>query len=91
MIVAFQLTSVRSLLLLLKTLHNAFVISEVCNRSLCVIPFKTEMAKSQEPPPPPPTNFFFFIKKLSWPLTRSVLIYARNFQAPAMQATCHAF
>ena len=87
MIVAFQLTSVRSLLLLLKTLHNAFVISEVCNRSLCVIPFKTEMAKSQEPPPP----LFFFIKKLSWPLTRSVLVYTRNFQAPATQATCHAF
>ena len=87
MIVAFQLTSVRSLLLLLKTLHNAFVISEVCNRSLCVIPFKTEMAKCQEPPPP----LLFFIKKLLWPLTRSVLDYARNFQAPATQATCHAF
>ena len=25
---------------------NAFVISDVCNRSLCVIPFKTEMAKN---------------------------------------------
>ena len=29
-------------------LYNAFVISDVCNRSLCVIPFKTEMAKDQE-------------------------------------------
>ena len=29
-------------------LYNAFVISDVCNRSLCVIPFKTEMAKNQE-------------------------------------------
>ena len=28
-------------------LYNAFVISDVCNRSLCVIPFKTEMAKNQ--------------------------------------------
>ena len=29
-------------------LYNAFVIPDVCNRSLCVIPFKTEMAKNQE-------------------------------------------
>jgi len=29
-------------------LYNAFVISDLCNRSLCVIPFKTEMAKNQE-------------------------------------------
>ena len=29
-------------------LYNAFVISDVCNRSLCVIPFKTGMAKNQE-------------------------------------------
>ena len=29
-------------------LYNAFVISDVCNRSLCVIPFKTETAKNQE-------------------------------------------
>ena len=29
-------------------LYNAFVISDVCNRSLCVIQFKTEMAKNQE-------------------------------------------
>ena len=29
-------------------LYNAFVISDVRNRSLCVIPFKTEMAKNQE-------------------------------------------
>ena len=29
-------------------LYNAFVISDVCNPSLCVIPFKTEMAKNQE-------------------------------------------
>ena len=29
-------------------LYNAFVISDVCNRSLCVIPFKTDMAKNQE-------------------------------------------
>ena len=29
-------------------LYNAFVISDVCNRSLCVIPSKTEMAKNQE-------------------------------------------
>ena len=29
-------------------LCNAFVISDVRNRSLCVIPFKTEMAKNQE-------------------------------------------
>ena len=65
MIVAFQLTSVRSLLLLLKTLHNAFVISEVCNRSLCVIPFKTEVAKSQETPPPPA---FFLLKSYGGPL-----------------------
>ena len=28
------------------SLYNAFVISDVCNRSLCVIPFKTEMAKN---------------------------------------------
>ena len=26
-------------------LYNAFVISDGCNRSFCVIPFKTEMAK----------------------------------------------
>ena len=68
MIVAFQLTSVRSLLLLLKTLHNAIVISEVCNRSLCVIPFKTEMAKSQEPP------FFFLLKSYCGPLLAPFLI-----------------
>ena len=29
-------------------LYNAFVISDVCNSSLCVIPFKTKMAKNQE-------------------------------------------
>ena len=29
-------------------LYNALVISEVCNPSLCVIPFKTEMTKNQE-------------------------------------------
>ena len=29
-------------------LYNAFLISDVCNRSLCVIPFKTKMAKNQE-------------------------------------------
>ena len=29
-------------------LYNAFIISDVCNRSLCVIPFETEMAKNQE-------------------------------------------
>ena len=29
-------------------LYNAFVTSDVCYRSLCVIPFKTDMAKSQE-------------------------------------------
>ena len=29
-------------------LYNAFVISDVCNRSWCVIPFKTETAKNQE-------------------------------------------
>ena len=29
-------------------LYNAFVISDVCKRSLCVIPFKTEIAKNQK-------------------------------------------
>ena len=29
-------------------LYNAFVISNVCKRSLRVIPFKTEMAKNQK-------------------------------------------
>ena len=29
-------------------LYNSFVISDVCKRSLCVIPFKTEMAKNQK-------------------------------------------
>ena len=29
-------------------LYNAFVISDVCYRSLCVTPFKTDVAKSQE-------------------------------------------
>ena len=29
-------------------LYNAFVISDVCNRSLCVIPFKTEMARKNQ-------------------------------------------
>ena len=29
-------------------LYKVFVISDVCNRSLYVIPFKTEMAKNQE-------------------------------------------
>ena len=29
-------------------LYNAFVISDVCYRSLCVISFKADMAKSQE-------------------------------------------
>ena len=29
-------------------LYSAFVISDLCNPSLCVIPFKTEMAKNQE-------------------------------------------
>ena len=29
-------------------IYNVFVISHVCNRSMCVIPFKTEMAKNQE-------------------------------------------
>ena len=29
-------------------LYNAFVISDVCKRSLCVVRFKTEMAKNQK-------------------------------------------
>ena len=29
--------------------HNAFVISDVCNRSLCVIPFKTARAFTIKP------------------------------------------
>ena len=29
-------------------LYTAFVISDVCNRSLCVIPFKTEMARKNQ-------------------------------------------
>ena len=37
------------------------------------------MAKTQEK--------LFLIKKLLWPLTRSVLSYAHNFQVPATQAT----
>ena len=28
--------------------YNAFFISDVCYRSLCVIPFKTDMVKSRE-------------------------------------------
>ena len=29
-------------------LYHAFVISDVCNRSLRVVPFKTEIARNQE-------------------------------------------